>query len=212
MESTQSKEQLTLFAADSLNFARTSATQVNAPASRANGLDSGLNTPDLLAKYDPNTSSWKTSQLCLDGDYQEFSETWPRSGMTRSGTAYRLPTLAHRITETGYGFWPTPDTRGFVNEGSVQMLSKMCDSWEEYSSMAYRAAGNKKRKYWPTPQAPDNRDRGNLSSGAVARRMEKGKQISLSQSVSDISGQLNPTWVEGLMGFPIGWTDIAEGE
>ena len=59
---------------------------------------------------------------------------------------------------------------------------------------------------WPTPQASDNRDRGNLSSGAVKRRREKGKQISLSQSVSEVSGQLNPTWVEWLMGFPLGWT------
>jgi DNA (cytosine-5)-methyltransferase 1 len=61
---------------------------------------------------------------------------------------------------------------------------------------------------WPTPQASDNRDRGNLSSGAVKRRMEKGKQISLSQSVSEVSGQLNPTWVEWLMGFPTGHTDL----
>ena len=27
-------------------------------------------------------------------------------------------------------------------------------------------------------------------------------------SVSDISGALNPTWVEWLMGWPIGWTSM----
>jgi hypothetical protein len=61
---------------------------------------------------------------------------------------------------------------------------------------------------WPTPQASDNRDRGNAQSKAVMRRIEKGKQISLSQSVSPISGALNPDWTEWLMGWPIGHTDL----
>jgi DNA (cytosine-5)-methyltransferase 1 len=63
-------------------------------------------------------------------------------------------------------------------------------------------------KMWPTPQASDNRDRGNLGSGAILRRKEKGKQIGLSQSVSDQSGALNPPWVEWLMGWPLEWTDL----
>ena len=62
--------------------------------------------------------------------------------------------------------------------------------------------------YWPTPQASDNRDRGNMSTPSVARRIEKGKQISLSMSVSHESGRLNPNWVEWLMAWPIGHTDL----
>jgi DNA (cytosine-5)-methyltransferase 1 len=68
-----------------------------------------------------------------------------------------------------------------------------------------------KQGMWPTPSAADNRDRGNMSSPAIARRKEKGKQIMLSQSVSHESGALNPEWVEWLMGFPPGWTDLAAG-
>ncbi|MEP3744183.1 MAG: hypothetical protein ABJM80_19065 [Sulfitobacter pontiacus] len=64
------------------------------------------------------------------------------------------------------------------------------------------------RKLWPTPQKSDNRDRGNLSSPSVQRRKRIGKQLGLSQVVSDQSGALNPTWVEWLMGFPSGWTDL----
>jgi DNA (cytosine-5)-methyltransferase 1 len=64
------------------------------------------------------------------------------------------------------------------------------------------------RRFWPTPQASDCRDRGNLSSGAVQRRKDKGKQLGLSQVVSETSGALNPTWVEWLMGFPTGHTDL----
>ena len=61
---------------------------------------------------------------------------------------------------------------------------------------------------WPTPQASDNRDRGNMSNSVVQRRIAIGKQILLSQSVDPTSGKLNPTWVEWLMGWPLGWTDL----
>ena len=63
-------------------------------------------------------------------------------------------------------------------------------------------------KLWPTPQASDNRDRGNLSSGAVQRLASKRKQLMLSQVVSEFSGQLNPMWVEWLMGFPADHTAL----
>lgn len=57
--------------------------------------------------------------------------------------------------------------------------------------------------YWP-----DNKDRGNLSTPAIARRVEIGKQVSLSMCVSSENGRLNPEWVEWLMGWPIGHTDL----
>jgi len=61
---------------------------------------------------------------------------------------------------------------------------------------------------FPTPQASDHRDRGNMSNPSVQRRVDIGKQISLSQSVHPTSGQLNPTWVEWLMGWPLFWTSL----
>jgi DNA (cytosine-5)-methyltransferase 1 len=65
-------------------------------------------------------------------------------------------------------------------------------------------------KTWPTPQASDNRDRGNMSDSAVKRRIEIGKQIGLSTAVKPDAngGSLNPPWVEWLMGWPLGWTDL----
>src|SRR5262245_44555865 len=57
----------------------------------------GRSSPELLARYDPDTRSWRTSQLCLDGDYQRFSETWPRSGIVVAGTV-SLPALSGRRT------------------------------------------------------------------------------------------------------------------
>jgi hypothetical protein len=63
-------------------------------------------------------------------------------------------------------------------------------------------------KMWPTPGAADSRDRGNLSSPSIQRRAAIGKQLNLSMVVSETSGSLNPTWVEWLMGYPLGHTDL----
>jgi hypothetical protein len=57
----------------------------------------------------------------------------------------------------------------------------------------------------PTPTASDSRNRGNPEDECIQRRVAKGKTIELSMTVS---GQLNPTWVEWLMGWPLGWTDL----
>jgi hypothetical protein len=61
-------------------------------------------------------------------------------------------------------------------------------------------------KMWPTPGAADNRDRGNMSMPSIQRRASLGKQLNLGMVVDPTSGSLNPTWVEWLMGFPLGWT------
>jgi len=87
--------------------------QAVAQVLKAHEADCGESSPALLAKYDPNSSSWKTSQLCLDGELAEFSETWPRSGMMLNGTAYRLPTLVPDSFGTECSLWPTPNATAF---------------------------------------------------------------------------------------------------
>ena len=77
-------------------------------ASRAREAVSGSSSRESFASFDPASSSWKTSQLSLAGGLEPFSETWPRSGLMRSGIAYRLTTLAPISKEIGSGYWPTP--------------------------------------------------------------------------------------------------------
>jgi hypothetical protein len=77
-----------------------------------NEADYGLSISGSLASYDPNTSSWKTSQLCLEGESTEFSGTWPQSGMVRNGKLYMRPILGCRIVENESLLLPTP-TRSF---------------------------------------------------------------------------------------------------
>lgn len=98
-------EQSTLSAADS--HARTSATQDTGQESTGNGQVCGLSIPGSFANYDRSAQSWRTSQHCLEGGLAVFSGIWPRSGMTRSGTAYQLPTLAFPTLGIASGLLPT---------------------------------------------------------------------------------------------------------
>ena len=97
--------------------AKTLATQDKRPESAESAADYGKNTLELLASYDHDTQSWKTSQRCFIEGWEPFSETWPESGMTQNGIAYRLPMLALRISESESGLLPTPTSHN-AKEGA----------------------------------------------------------------------------------------------
>lgn len=71
--------------------------------------DYGESTPVWLASFDRASCSWRTSGLFAAEDSPLYSETLPRSGMTRSGTLSLLPPLVRLIYGTGSGsLLPTP--------------------------------------------------------------------------------------------------------
>jgi hypothetical protein len=64
--------------------------------------DSFTKLCELQKDYDQDSYCWKTYQHSLFGGLETYSEPWPRSGMIRSGIAYRLRPLPVRPTsETG---------------------------------------------------------------------------------------------------------------
>ena len=155
----------------------------------------GPSTHELLASFDPASRLWKTSQLSLETNgLAEFSETWPRAGMTRSGTAYRLRPLAPLTAGIGSGLLPTPNKRDWKNTGPSQ--------------------GNRRSPnlgtvaHWPTPKAsPSGPD-----YARMRRERSGGDDLATAVARSEPRGQLNPMWVEWLMGFPIGWTELPPSE
>ena len=70
---------------------------------KENVRDSGAKCGELLGKFDPITSSWRTLQLSLLGDSTESLQTFPRFGTTWCGELYQLPTLEHGIEEIASG-------------------------------------------------------------------------------------------------------------
>jgi hypothetical protein len=158
--------------------ARTSALPERAPGLKASAAVYGKTMPESLARFDRDTSSWRTSQLCLGGDFAEFSETWPRSGMTRSGTAYQLPPLAPLTDATESGSWPTPRSNGATGPGRGPNLQ---------GGMNLQSA-----VFFHTPR----------TTPRSARELDGESPLGF--------GGLNPTWVEWLMGYPIGHTDLRD--
>jgi hypothetical protein len=171
----------------------------------------GPSSPESFASFDPATSLWRTSQDSLwEEEWGQSLETWPPSGMTRNGRAFPRQPLVPRTSVTGSGssltgkethHVPTPTASDHIEREST---SSETLNFETNKSVSL----DRWARYWPTPQADDNRDRGNLSMPAIQRRQRLGKQLNLSMVVSPDSGALNPTWVEWLMGFPLGWTDL----
>lgn len=103
--------------------ARTSALPDWALASKERALASGASMPELFAKFDRATSSWKTYQLCLDGDLETFSEIWPRSGTMRNGVAYLPPKSVRRTSEIASGLLPTLTVVSCEHPGRIKLKS-----------------------------------------------------------------------------------------
>jgi hypothetical protein len=146
---------------------KTSALQAEGQASTEAAAECGDIWRGSLARFDPDTSSWKTAQRSLLGDSDECSVTWPRAGMTAAGQCWELPTLELRTKETGSGLWPTP----VRSDAIARRPSKNWNGTSDLPSIVWRRSGGEQN-----PQKPPVK--------------------------------LNPTWVEWLMGWPLGWTDL----
>ena len=210
---------------------RTLVPQEKAQELMENDQECGEKWRGSFVKYDPDLSLWKTHQCSLLGDLDEFLETWPQWGLMRDGECWEQQTLERRIRGTEFGLSPngvdsfhTPNTTGLDGgSNSRRALKKRKETWPTPQSRDWKGSSGRslkgmecdlptKVKMWPTPQASDHRDRGNMSNPSIQRRLAIGKQIMLSQSVHPTSGQLNPMWVEWLMGWPQGWTDLNQLE
>jgi len=66
-----------------------------------------------------------------------------------------------------------------------------------------------KRGLWPTPRA-NKAMAAVITEGADPDRYPNLETVVKKRDPSVVGGALNPTWVEWLMGFPTGWTDLED--
>ena len=177
---------------------KTSAARATAKASPESSQDSGWRWPASFAKYSPDSSSWKIRQCSLLGGLESFLETWPRWGSMRNGECLERTTLAPPIIERESGSWlPTPtasDTGGYNRGGSSGRVGPIRPGLKMMA----------RQNMWPTPTARD------WKSGAASQATTDRNARPLNEAVyqAEGGGQLNPTWVAWLMGWPLGHTDL----
>ena len=160
----------------------------------------GLGLEKPLANYDLNTRSWKMYEATLVSEDCPSLENLPPSGMTQNGVLY-LQRPWEPITNGIESLsWPTPTTQEVEHPNAVLTATGRRKAKNGNSHSLGLADAVQK---WPTPQARDYK-------GASGRSL-KGTERDLPMAVGN-GGKLNPTWVEWLMGFPLGWTDLEDSE
>jgi DNA (cytosine-5)-methyltransferase 1 len=192
----------------------------------------GLTSFEPLASYDPDTHSWKMYAVISLWGLTESLQTLPKSGMTRNGRLFQQPVSARLIDATELSVWPTPRVTG-----SGEDIAKIQERFR--NGLQYKQRLEEAVALWPTPTAhPDNSNlngkfknptlgdavrmwptptHGKMAGGTGA--FNKVQALYSDGKISDEErksmqagngGKLNPTWVEWLMGFPLGWTDLED--
>jgi len=216
------EELLTLYRAGF--HAKTSAQLEKEQALTESAAECGEKWRASFTKYDHDMFLWKTHQCSLLGDLEPFLETWPQWGLMRNGECWEQQTLAHHTKGTGFGLWATPAASDGQRGGTItdkmtgQSLPQMVNTpakWPTPCATDYKGSGQTgqlrdrldyaaergatKSNNYATPQARDFR------SGSTDRWDNPDRSRNLNDQ---IGGQLNPTWVEWLMGWPPEWTDL----
>jgi hypothetical protein len=85
----------------------------------------GKSLPELLARHDLDSCSWKTVQCSLLEDLGLSLQTFPRWGLMLDGGLYLLPIAERPIKEIASGLLPTPSG---VNAGKNHTMGRL-DEW-----------------------------------------------------------------------------------
>jgi hypothetical protein len=223
-------ELLTWYLADSR--ARIFSVLEKEKESPANAPACGAKWRASFARYDHNSHSLKTHQCSLFEDLKPSSVTLPRWGTMRNGELYRQPTPERLICERGSGYMPTltasdaeaaavigkDDTFRKTKNGTLRKVNRngkdgSLSLGRMVKMVPTLCAQDAKNSTLPPSQA--NRDStvgwimGTLTKSHSVRS-EKFRSVAKNpyEMAAETGGELNPTWAEWFMGWPLGWTEL----
>ena len=178
---------------------------------------SGQSILDLSKNSDQLGSLEKMLVDTLNLVSTPYLRTWKVKVTPQGRLVFQLRASVRTTKESESGLWRTPDN--MAGGSNLPGIKKALDEGH-----LKRPSGQpiqirledqvREERLWPTPAAHEGR------LGYQRRDTgKKGTQKSLTTKVIDkeggrekTTGQLNPTWVEWLMGYPIGWTDLNVSE
>jgi hypothetical protein len=164
---------------------------------------SGRSWLPLLKSYGLDGSLGRMCEALLTNRWASGAAflTWKTSGIKPSHLLFQLAPSTPRTDEIASGLWQTPrasDGKGSASPesamGAVRRMGGPTNLPEQTQLVEHRL--------WPTPTA-------HLAKETNAPSEATRNEPTIS---SLVGGSLNPTWVEWLMGFPEGWTDLKPSE
>lgn len=155
---------------------------------------SGQKWLGLFPKSDPLGSLARTLLASSQWASTTCYLTWRVWATPSKRSVFRLAPSMPRTAGIGSGFWPTPASTDGPHGGLV-------------TPRKAREGGNlveavSARTMWPTPTSRDHKDTGDCANVKVNGLLGRAVEPSLS------GGALSPDWVEWLMNFPLGWTEV----
>ena len=87
----------------------------------------GEKWPESLAKYNPNTSSWRTRQCLLFEDLAELLETFPNWGIMQDGECWAVipPEIVVMANESGFSLMRPTASDGLRHRFKVESLIRV---------------------------------------------------------------------------------------
>lgn len=152
-----------------------------------------LKCTESLAKYDRDTSSWKTHQTSWLEGLNKYSERFPSWGIIYHGELFPLETPARLTYEKDGGVWATPTRNMAKNSVTESQLKRNSPDLKMQVHL------------YPTLV------KGHLGggSGGIQKIFQNPNltDVEKVRMAAGNGGDLNPDWTEWLMGFPVGWTE-----
>lgn len=152
----------------------------------------------LLVRTLLGSSIWRSTRCAL---------TWKTKVTPSRRLLFRLVPSTLRTGETEYVSWggaedraiyfiPTPRATNIPTSKKAKRQYGSSPSLVDYVRM------------FPTPKATDYKGSGPRGSKSAEHDLKRGNLKGVVKYTTEESGELNPEWVEWLMGFPLGWTDL----
>ena len=91
-----------------------------------------------------------------------------------------------------------------MNEDIEQIQKRLSDG------TPYKAKLEEAVALWPTPRAAMAQARNHTAWERSSDKPQNLENAVASAEPSAVGGKLNPTWVEWLMGFPLGWSVLED--
>ena len=167
-----------------------------------------------------DTSVWASTKCYL---------TWKAKATPSNRLLFQLAPSMPRTDATESGLWPTATTQDNPQvRGQGKTIGTNVRMWATPTAAIARGTtagrhsaahrpptkGGGRRdlrqdvRMWPTPRASEYKDTGPVGSKSHTHMKDKGYLCAETKDPQQPSASLNPNWVEWLMGYPPGWTNL----